>query len=503
MLIRVTLTLSLLAAGCTGPPQDDLSGPPFTLRVLAGDGLADMAPILRDAIPATGVTVALTTTDDPARFETAGRDFDAIWPASDHRLRLRGGTARLDGTVEIMSSPVIVGVSTRAAHRLGWDRRPATWADIAAAAASGRFTFGMADPARSDDGLNALVAAATALTGPGALQPGEEHRAAPRLAGLFTGQRLTANSTSWLVRTYRDGFGADGLIGSESEILSADATLPPEHRLIPIHPADGTVTADHPLSLLATSPAAKDAFQRLTRWLRTQPVQERIAGLTRRRPIVSGARVAVELSARQFQIPFPADLDTVDALVHAYNDNLRLPGRTVYVLDTSGSMKGARLARLKEALSGLTGTFRRRERITFLPFAMEPGAASTVDIPETGPTGGTLREIRTYVENLTAGGDTAIYDSLVRAYDLVGIGKGRIRSVVLLTDGENTSGRGFEAFARFHRGLPGAAPPVFAIVFGDADRAEMDRLAKLTSGAAFDATSSALSLIFQEIRGYQ
>ncbi len=187
------------------------------------------------------------------------------------------------------------------------------------------------------------------------------------------------------------------------------------------------VTDDHPLSLLATSPKAKDAYQRLTRWLRTPAVQARIARLTHRRPIVAGVRVDGDLAKHQlFQIPFPAGPGTVDALVGTYGDSLRRPGTTVYVLDTSGSMKGRRLALLKEALSGLTGpdTFRRRERITFLPFAAGPHPATTFDIPATGPTDRSLREIRAYVGDLTAHGGTGMYDSLVRAYEIVGAGEG-------------------------------------------------------------------------------
>ncbi|GAB1823511.1 vWA domain-containing protein [Herbidospora sp. RD11066] len=512
MLIRVALTVALVAGGCGEAAPEGLTGQAVTLRVLAGDGLADMGPVLRDAAGAIGVTVELTTTDDPARFGAADGDFDAVWPASEHLFRPGATTPLFDGTTEIMYSPVILGVKPQAARRLGWDRRPVAWADVAAAAASGRFTFGMADPARSGDGLNALVAAATALAGPGALQPGEESRTAPRLAGLFTGQTLKSNSTSRLIRAYRDagpggtGFPADGLVAHESEILTSNASAPPDRRLVPIYPADGVVTDDHPLSLLASAPEAKDAYQRLTAWLRTQAVQERISQLTHRRPIVGGVRVSGDLAAHQpFQIPFPADPGSVDDLVDTYNDSLRRPGTTVYVLDTSGSMKGRRLTLLKNALSALTrpDTFRRRERITFLPFASGPRPPTTFDIPETGPTARSLREIRSFLGNLTAHGGTAMYDALVRAYEIAGSEKGRIRSIVLLTDGVNKKGRDFAAFSRYHRGLPGAAPPVFTIVFGDANHAELRRVAELTGGVTFDGTSQALSPVFREIRGYQ
>jgi Ca-activated chloride channel homolog len=40
-------------------------------------------------------------------------------------------------------------------------------------------------------------------------------------------------------------------------------------------------------------------------------------------------------------------------------------------------------------------------------------------------------------------------------------------------------------------------------MFGDADMDEMKSLADLTGGRVFDATSSSLSAVFKEIRGYQ
>lgn len=74
-----------------------------------------------------------------------------------------------------------------------------------------------------------------------------------------------------------------------------------------------------------------------------------------------------------------------------------------------------------------------------------------------------------------------------------------------MTDGENTDGDTAADFAAFHRALPADQrhTPVFPILFGDSDRAELEGIAELTGGKLFDATGGSLEGAFEEIRGYQ
>ena len=44
---------------------------------------------------------------------------------------------------------------------------------------------------------------------------------------------------------------------------------------------------------------------------------------------------------------------------------------------------------------------------------------------------------------------------------------------------------------------------MFVILYGEAKRAEMDKLAELTGGKVFDAQQAELAEMFKEIRGYQ
>lgn len=514
------------------------SGSPYTLRVLASSELSDMTPILSQVARATGVTVRQTPIGSLAGAQqvidgTADGKYDAVWFASDAYLDLwPGALARLNGTTEIMASPVVVGVRSSVARALGWDDGRVTWAQIARAAARHSFTFGMTDPADSNSGLSALVAVATAAVGKGAaLETAEIPAAEPELSALFHAQVMTAPTSGPLTREFGrlldsdSGTLPDGLIDYENELLTLQASAPENDRLTLVYPSDGVLEATYPLSILASaSAAAKSAYQRLAACLTSQGIQEEIMRQTNRRPIGGSPALTEALAAEHpFVLPFPSAPSTVDDLITAYYGHLRTAGRTVYVLDTSGSMRGARLAALKQALLALCGvdtslsstlsTFRAGEEITFLPFSNAPLRPATFNLPPPGPPSGdqaVLATMRAYIDDLAVHGHTAIYDALVAAYRLMAsqnaADPGRISSIVLLTDGENTHGRTLSQFISWYHALPPGAPPVYAIAFGQADLPELQEVASTTGGTAYDATGQPVSdlvTIFQEIRGYQ
>ena len=352
-----TAAVLALLTGCTsGTPAErgeGLSGEAVTLRVLAGSELADLGPVLDEAAAATGVRVELDPigTLDGAEAVASGAaaaDHDAIWFSSNRYLALQPeAQARLGTATDIMSSPVVLGLRRSVAERLGWVGRPVTWSEIAAAAGARQFTYGMTDPSASNSGFSAVVAVATALVGAGsALTASQAASTAPALRDFFAAQTLAAGSSGFLQDAYvRRATGADpgdrvdGLINYESVLLAMNAAGDLPEPLELIYPADGVVTAEYPFTVLAgASEEVRDAYRRLTEYLRSPDVQLAIATRTNRRAAVPGVAPA-PTSATLVELPFPGQADVVDALLTSYFDKLRRPSRTVYVLDTSGSME--------------------------------------------------------------------------------------------------------------------------------------------------------------------
>ncbi|GAA1224896.1 substrate-binding domain-containing protein [Kitasatospora nipponensis] len=521
-----------LPSGVTGSNGPAPVGASVTLKVLGGSELQDMTPILDDALKATGVGVQFTYTGtlDGADAVAAGRAdgaYDALWFPSNHYLRLDPtGAGKLLSETPTMVSPVAIGVRTSLLSSLGWDPAKVTWAQIGQAVAAEKLTFGMSDPSRSNSGFSALVGLASAFSAANsALTQDDITKASPDLQRFFTGQKLTSGSSGWLAQAYQrsaqggSGTSVGALVNYESVLMELNRTLPAGAQLTVIRPLDGVVSANYPLTLLnSSSAAARDAFQRLTAYLLRDDVQRKISDVTARRPIGPGVGPGAGLPGDpRAELPFPGSRAVADALLATYQNQLRRPSRTVYVLDTSGSMEGDRLAKLKQALGQLTGSndprgeqrFRDREEVTLLSFADSVKWEKTHQVPQKEPQP-ELAAINADVQSLSADGGTAIYSSLEEAYKLVAkqqaaAGDDRFTSIVLMTDGESNEGASAGDFAKFYQALPpaGQAVPVFPILFGDAAKQQLQGIADTTGGKLFDGMSGSLDGVFEDIRGYQ
>ncbi|MEU6671281.1 substrate-binding domain-containing protein [Streptomyces sp. NPDC046727] len=508
VLALVAATAALLA-GCTAEErhEDDPAAPkPGTLRVLASSELSDMTAVFDRVRKDTGVTIrptymgTLDAVDLLAKGKADGA-YDALWLSSDAYLRLRPDAAKkVVSETSVMSSPVAVGVRPATARALGWRPEDVTWSQVEQAVRDGRLTYGMTDPARSNSGFATLISLASALSGAqSALTDADVAKATPRLKEFFTGQKLTSGSSGWLAAAYQRRGTVDALLNYESVLKGIRG-------LTVIRPRDGVVTADYPLSsLTATDARTREDVRKVTADLRTDAVQKLITETTHRRPVVASVRPAAGLdTSRRRELPFPGSRSVADGLLDSYENELRRPSRTVYVLDTSGSMEGDRLASLKKALTGLTGDFHEREEVTLMPFGSAVKSVRTHVVDPGDPKAG-LTAIRRDTEALSADGGTAVYTSLEQAYDHLRADKDTFTSIVLMTDGENTAGAGAGDFDGFYRALGGAQRdiPVFPILFGDSSRSELAHIADLTGGRLFDARQGSLDGAFEEIRGYQ
>ncbi|ALN88822.1 von Willebrand factor type A domain protein [Lysobacter capsici] len=529
-LFAATVALSVLAA-CGGGAQDGASPdsdarPQRAFTVLAGSEIKDVDTQLGDDIrKATGIDVRFTysgTLDAIDRLN-AGEAFDAVWVSHGKYLAMNPTLkSRIKAQEKIMLSPVILGVKASKAAALGWDKTDPTWKDIADAAGSGRFTFGMTNPTASNTGFTAVIGIAAALaSNPDALT--EADVANPALKAFYQGQRMTAGSSGWLADAYAsDPSKADGLINYESVILSLNHGGKLPEPLVPVYPKEGIITADYPLMLLDAG--KRGDYDTLVAYLRSPAFQTRLSAATLRRPVSPDATAAAAIPNRTLiELPFPGQPQVIDRLLDSFLADMRIPSTSRYVLDLSGSMeRDDRLGQLKTAMNTLAGgdsaslssryaRFQNRERIGLLPFSSRPMPTRTFDMGSGADSNrATLAAIQAAVEPMAADGGTAIYDSVRQALLELASEKRsrpdkRYYTVVLMTDGENNEGIDLQEFLRWRESQDDAVRSirVFPIIFGEADASEMKSLADATGGKAFDAKSQSLALVFKDIRGYQ
>jgi Ca-activated chloride channel family protein len=522
---RLSLAVTLVAgtlAGCGGTGGSSTPAPETqdTVHVLAGSELKDVEPLFGDVRAKTGINLVfdyIGTLDGAEQIANgqAGNHAIAWFSSARYLSLLPSGAGRIAAEQKIALSPVVLGVARAKARQLGWEGNPeVTWRDVAQAANAGRFSFGMTNPASSNSGFSALVGVAAAFSGtPDALTVKDIN--ADQLKQFFSGQHLTAGSSGFLADTYAaDPTRVDGIINYESVLLGLNAGGKLKEPLDLVYPKDGIVTADYPMVLLDRGQRAR--YDKLVSYFQTPDVQRRLMTTTNRRP----TSTAVPLDSRfptqtLIELPFPAQLQVVDTLIERYLDVFSRPSQTVYVLDLSGSMDGDRLNSLKSAFDLLTdpqatGTarfarFRSRERVTIVTFSTDVQDVRDFTVADAGDQAA-LAPIKAYVHSLQAGGNTAIYSAMDRAYHLVGEQRpkapGDFFSVVLMTDGENNSGESSSDFLASVRQLGLLSVPAFPILFGEGDLGQLNQIAASTGGKVFDGRKS-LARTFQEIRGYQ
>jgi Ca-activated chloride channel family protein len=550
---RALLVMSLaLLAACGKQPEPAADAPPPSptaagpaLQVLATSDLKDLEPLAAQIKSATGVDVqfrfggTMESTQEVLSGDSAGKPApDVAWFANaKYLLSDAAGQRKVKLQEKIMLSPLAVGVSRSDAEKNGWTKPDArlTWADITRAARAGKLQYALSNPATSNQGFMALLGVVAAAGGKGeALTAADVDRAA--IADFLKGYKIVGDNSTYLAEQFIKGQGtrANAFINYESWLLSLNASGKLREPLHLIYPFEGVSTADYPFMLL--NDARRADYQKVVDYLKGDAAQLWLARQTLRRPMKPevAAQVADLLPARgmQVELPFSPDRQLADGLIDAYLNEFRKPIASTFVLDTSGSMQGKRREQLVEAIHYLAGAdasltgrvakLTNRERLWFLPFSDRVGEPVRFEIPAgsrvakgVAPQADTeaklaeLKRVRDTADELRMAGGTAMYDAVLTGLQHMLEERKRNPdyqySVVAFTDGKSNIGRRLEDFKRAYEQLPEDVRgiPVFMVLFGEADAADLKALVEITGGKVFDARKTPLYAVFKDIRAYQ
>jgi tight adherence protein C len=165
--------------------------------------------------------------------------------------------------------------------------------------------------------------------------------------------------------------------------------------------------------------------------------------------------------------------------------NTVAPIALVLVLDTSGSMAGKPFADAKAAMNSLAQSLGPKDQAAIVTF----NTAVSIAQPLTSD----RAALTAAIDRAVAGGDTAIFDALSAAADLLApVPASSRRAIVLLTDGIDNSSRA-TTLAGATAKVAALKAPAYVIGLGtDLDRPVLQALADgSTGGAAFVAPTSA------------
>ncbi len=449
-----------------------------------------------------------------------GVEQDAVWPASSVWVDMFDAKRRVKSLTSVAQMPVILGVRKSKADALGWTGKPVYMKDILAAVKNGSLKFLMTSATQSNSGASAYLGMlSSALGNKPVIEPGDldKPEVQDAVRSLLGGVERSSGSSGWLADLYTDsarkGVLYDAMWNYEAVLKETNDKLVGmgKEPLYAIYPADGVVVADSPIGFVdhGRGQEVETFFNQLIEYLRSGPVQKRIADTGRRIPF---ADVAAKPDpswnfdptrlVTAVRMPEPA---VIRQALDLYQVALRKPSLTALCLDFSGSMEGQGEGQLQAAMRFLfnpdeTGKVLAQwtpaDRIMVIPF--------DANVRATYEGSGNPTQQKILVDRVSrqrAGGGTDMYACAGRALDWM---RGTqnlpsyLPAIVIMTDGKSDdANRDF--MSRWASVNPHV--PVFGITFGDADKRQLDALAQETSGRVFDGRGDLVSA-FRAVRGY-
>jgi Ca-activated chloride channel family protein len=449
--------------------------------------------------------------------------FDAVWPANSLWLSLGDKHHQVKYARSILTSPVVFGIRKDLAQNLGFVGRPVTVRQILQAIQAGKLKFAMTSATQSNSGASAYIGFLYALLGnPETISRADLHQPVLRreIRAILAGVNRTSGSSGWLKDMFLES-NLDAMVNYEALIIEANQDLVKQGRepLFVVYPVDGIVIADSPLGYIHRGNALKEKFFReLQDHLLSDPVQQQLLQHGRRTGI-GGGNVSqadqqvfnpawgIDTAKILSPIKMPASEVLLEAL-SLYQTAFRKPSYTVYCLDFSGSMQGEGEQQLKKAMQtildqNLAGQYLLSATPEDVVIALPFSSRILAELNASGNKEADLENFLMQIFALSPNGSTDIYTPAIKGLNLLAaIDPDKyIPAVVLMTDGMSNTGKTFEDFRSHYLQLRRDLP-VFAILFGKANREQLDHLAGLTRGKVFDGRHDLIKA-FREVKGYQ
>ena len=371
-------------------------------------------------------------------------------------------------------------------------------------------------PTRSNSGLQTLVAQFVAVSGkPAEALTLEDVRAnTPKVAAIQKKITRYGASTGGLAKAMVTNGPFWASIGSMYESLVVSSNLnrsAGQEQYVAVYPK-ATFTSTMRLILPRTpwvSEREREAAEVLMAFMLEERVQRLVGeiGLRPANPAVQSTQITkangVDPKARYEALRSPKP-EVVQAMMDAWLDVAKKPSRVAMVVDSSGSMSGAKIAALQNSLRLYLNQLGPRDVVALIDFDSEVRQPVVLDgKPESKARG------QAFVADLVAEGGTQLHNAVLAGRDwLANSGKANeIRAVVVLTDGQDSgdgvsldqlqkelSSTGFESDERI---------AVFSVGYGQSgsfDATTLQALAKGNGGEFVQGTPETIRNLMNNLQ---
>ncbi len=516
----IAIAAAFMISGCSA--LDNLTHRE-TIRILSGSENEELEQILEECEKSTGIDIEMTyrgSVDIMQELKNGAPDYDAVWTASSIWLSLGDDKHIVKHDKSISTSPVIFGIKRSVAEKLGFTSGNVSVKDILSAIEDGKLKFCMTSATQSNSGASAYIGFLYALLGKSSAIDAEDlddPSLAEQIKTLLSGVERSSGSSGWLLDMFLAG-DYDAMVNYECLIIEANRRLiqSSAEPLYAVYPYDGLSIADSPLGYLDHGNKEKEeAFLKVQEYLLSDKVQNSIEATGRRISLnsVSEKNSAVfdpDWGIDTTRILSPITMPAGDVLMKALNlwqSSFRKPSLTVYCLDYSGSMSGEGNRQLENAMAQVL-IQENAERnllqagegdvnivVTFNSAVKNTFSSETPDEES-------LRKLYEDLKDEQVGGGTDIYEAAMYSVDVILENYSPEKytaAVILMTDGASADGTK-EEFAEYYR-EKGSDIPIFSIMFGEAEREQLDEIASLTNARVFDGREDLVGA-FRSVKGY-
>ncbi|MCL2321647.1 MAG: VWA domain-containing protein [Oscillospiraceae bacterium] len=411
-------------------------------------------------------------------------------------------------------TPVVFGIKKTKAEELDLISKDVYLKDIINIIKDNKLKFIIPSVTQTDSGASAYLSFLNSLSGnPEVLTMNnvKDENVKASMISLFSGVERTSGSTEYLSQMIQDD-NYNALIDYESSIININKELIENGKdpLYMLYPKDGVALSDSPFAYIDNGDKKKeDVFNKLQSYLLSLEIQDKITSSGRRAGYgglvdenysnIFNSDYGIKRDEYLNAIKYP-NIDIIKEALNVYQFEFKKPTFTVFCLDFSGSMleygyddlmNAMKLVLDEQEASNYFIQFSDQDKVILIPFNNDVISFYS----------GSTSELLNDILNTTAGGGTNMYLALDKAIETVkNVDNDEYNvSIVLMTDGmslEDDKSYVLNKYKNINKDIP-----IFSILFGDADRSQLEEIATLSKALVLDSKDDLINA-FKTIRAY-